>query len=343
MPTIVDVAKLAGVSIATVSRVVNNSSHPVNAETRARILEAIETLNFVPNPLARALVSEKSRLIGVIVGDASDPYFANIVRGISLVAQEHGYLTVICNTDRVPEVELDFVRLLRDYCADGLIFVGGGLANATHQKQLGEIVDWFKSNQVPVVALGNQFLTVPQVNINDAQAAQDMTEYLIQLGHRHIGFITGPVGLTTSQLRLNGYQQALARHAITFIPELVSEGDFTYDGGRRAARHLMAQPIRPTAIFGSNDREAMGCLSQLREEGIRVPEQVSVVGFDDVEAAQYVHPPLTTVQVPMQDIGAKGMQQLLQGMDSKEIIEPKHILPHRLVIRASSGPSPKGA
>jgi LacI family transcriptional regulator len=338
MPDIKDVAKHAGVSITTVSRVMNNSAHPVNPETRRRVLEAAEALNYVPSPLARALVGEETRIIGVIVGDASDPYFATILRGISDTAREQGYLTIICNTDRVPDIELNFVRLLRDYCVDGIIFAGGGLTDAPHLEQLDGFVARFQTNHVPVVALGNHLLEVPQVSIDDVQAAKDMTHYLLELGHRQIGFISGPAGLTTSLLRLEGYKQALDQRGVPFDPRLVIEADFTFAGGHRAADYFLTCQPQPTAIFGANDREALGCLFQLKQRGLAVPEQISVAGFDDIDITPYVYPALTTVQVPMCEIGSMGVKQLLRALGSTDPLEQRLILPHSLALRASTAP-----
>jgi LacI family transcriptional regulator len=341
MPNILDVAKYAGVSVTTVSRVLNNSSHPVNSETRTRVLEAIEALNFVPNQLARALANDRTRLIGVIVGDGSDPYFANIVRGISGSAQANGYLTIICNTERVPGIELDFLRLLRDYSADGIIFAGGALTDSSYRNELGEIVAKLQDHHVPMIALSNQYLNMPQVKIDDVQAAMEMTEYLIGLGHRRIGFIAGPFGLTTSSLRLDGYKQALEQACLVFDPKLVVEGDFTYESGRKAADDLLELENPPTAIFGSNDREALGCLFRLAERGIKVPEWVSVAGFDDIETTSYVQPPLTTVHVPMYEIGALGVKQFMRALAQTEILESIYHVPHSLVIRASTASPPE--
>jgi LacI family transcriptional regulator len=338
MPTILDVAKYAGVSVTTVSRVINNSSHPVNPETRTLVMKAIEALDFVPNQLARALASDRTRLIGVIVGDGSDPYFANIVRGISASAQENGYLTIICNTERVPEVELDFLKLLRDYSADGIIFAGGGLIDTNCKDELSEIVANLNARHVPLIALSNQYLDMPQVKIDDVLAAREMMEHLIALGHKRIGFVTGPLTLVTSLLRLDGYKQALEKFSIAYDPELVIEGDFTYESGRQAADELMSRENPPSAIFGSNDREALGCLFKLRELNIQVPEQVSVAGFDDIETTQYVNPPLTTVHVPMQTIGVLGVKQFMQALGGTKPIEPVYRVPHNLVIRASTAP-----
>jgi LacI family transcriptional regulator len=336
MPSISDVAKLAGVSVTTVSRVINNDSHRVNEETRRRVLDAIQALDYVPSLLARALANDQTRIIGVIVGDASDPYFATIVRGISDAAREQDYLTMICNTDRIPKVELNYVRALRDYKADGIIFAGGGLTEKGHLQELDTLVSNLQANHVPVVALGNHSLKVPQVRCDDAQCSEDMTEYLIRLGHQRIGFISGPDGLTTSALRLAGYRQALEKHSIPYDEELVHKGDFTFEGGQRAADYFVASETPPTAIFGANDREALGCLFQLQQHGIDVPGQISVAGLDDIETAQYVYPSLTTIRIPMYNIGVMGMQQLLRTMNGDQVVEEVHILPYNLIERAST-------
>jgi len=350
MANIIEVAKRAGVSPTTVSRVLNNSSHSVNSETRERVLEAVKTLNFVPNPLAKGLLGVETHLIGVIVGDASDPYYANIVKGISETAQNEGYLTIICNTDRIPEIELRFLNALLHYAADGIVFASGGLNLPEHQDQVQEIVNSFKKRHVPVVALGNRNLNVPQVSIDDVQAAQvsiddvqaaqDMTEYLIGLGHRRIGFILGPSTMITSQRRLEGYQQALEKNQIAFDPSLVFNGDFTFESGLQAASHFVDRQPPVTAVFASNDREAMGCLFGLKQKGIAVPEQMSIAGFDDIEMLQYVNPPLTTVCVPMHEIGVRGIMQILKAKNSKDVIVENIRLPHSLVIRESTQPPP---
>jgi LacI family transcriptional regulator len=336
MASINDVAKAAGVSITTVSRVLNNSSHPVNPETRQKVQEAIKALNFVPSQLARALANEKTHLIGVLVGDGSDPYFANVVRGISDTAQENGYLPIICNTDRKPQVELCYLGILRDYNADAILFAGGGLVESEYQSEMCEIVDQLRSNGIPVIALSNQYLDVPQVRVDDVSAAREMTEYLISLGHRRIGFISGPSNLITSSLRFEGYHQALTSAGITFSQNLVYEGDFTYASGKQAALALMALANPPSAIFGSNDQEALGCLYQLRSMRYRVPEQVSVAGFDDIESTQYVYPALTTIHVPMQQIGEIGVKQVLKVINHEESLEETRILPHQFIIRDST-------
>jgi DNA-binding LacI/PurR family transcriptional regulator len=336
MPSISDVAKLAGVSVTTVSRVINNSDHPVNQETRERVLKAAQELNFVPSALARALVSDSTRIIGVLVGDASDPYFATILRGISVIAREEGYLTMICNSDRVPEVELSYVQMMNNYHVDGIIFAGGGLNDSAYIEGMCSLLNDLEKRGVPVVLLGSHLFEAPQISIDNLQAAMHMTEYLIGLGHERIGFINGPDLLTTSALRLEGYRKALEKCGIPYEPALVVSSEFTYEDGHRATDLLLNRTTKPTAIFGSNDLTAIGCLARLREHGIRVPEEMSVAGFDDISAARYVNPPMTTIHVPMWDLGAAGMRHILKLINEETVAEETFLLPYTLIEREST-------
>jgi LacI family transcriptional regulator len=337
MASIVDVAKKAGVSVTTVSRVLNNDPHPVNERTRARVLEVAAELNFTPNALARALVSEKSKIIGVVVGDASDPYFATIVRGISDIAHEHDYLTIICNSDRIAKVELNYVRLLWNYRADGIVFAGGGLTDPDYQAQLSAMTERLKNQGVGIVALGCHITGIPQVNIDNRQAAFDITNHLISLGHQNIAYIGGPPSLTTSTHRLDGYKKALAERDIPFDPALVVDSDFTEESGMTGADRLIELNPCPTAIVGSNDRVAIGCLVRLKQHGIKIPGQISVAGIDDIMATQLVDPAITTIRIPMREMGRKGMQQLLCHINHEEV-DALLLLPHELIVRASTGP-----
>ncbi len=330
-----DVAKFAGVSPTTVSRVINPGFHPVNSETKKKVEEAIRKLDFKPNQLARALKSERSQLIGILVGDGSDPYFATIIRGISHVAQKSGYITIVCNTDRIPSVEYNFFQVLRDYNADGIIVAGGGILEPEYKALIQKIVKSLNDHGTPVLALSQQYLDIPKIRIDDLEAACQMTEYLISCGHHNIGFVNGPSNLITSQVRLDGYKKGLEKWRIPFKSSLVAEGDFTFKSGEDAVKYFLSLEHRPTAIFASNDQEAIGCINQLRHMGIRVPEDISVAGFDDIEYAQHIFPPLTTVHVPMEEMGELGMSQMIKTINTNEPIQPVTIMPHKIAIRAS--------
>lgn len=341
MLPIVDVARAAGVSVSTVSRVLNNANHPIHPETRERVLEAARALGYWASPLARALVTKQSGLVGVIVGDATDPYFAAISRGVEDVARHHGYLVVICNSDRIPAVELNYVRMLASYQADGIIFAGGGLTDTEYLAALRPAVTDLHQRGVPIVTIGHHLFSSRQVNIDNVAATRDMTEYLIHLGHRAIALIDGPAGLTTSDLRGAGYRDAMAAHGLAVPPALVVPGAYTYESGLRAGRQLLESKPRPTAIFASNDLLALGCLSALKEAGVRVPDEISLAGFDNITATQYVAPPLTTVDVPMMEMGAEAMRRVI-GARSGDPHDETRWLPHRLVVRASTAPPDRG-
>lgn len=336
MASIMDLARLARVSPTTVSRVLNNSSHPVSDAARRRVLEAAETLNYRPNALARAMITRRTQIVGVIVGDSSDPYFSTIVRGIETAARAHGYLVIICDTDRDPAIERNYLNLLYDYQVDGIVFAGGSRRDCNG---LSDVIDELRENDVALVALNPHTAVSTEVRVDNVAGARDMTEHLLAFGHRRIALIGGPDEVTTSAHRLEGYREALAAAGLPFDPDLVWPGDFTFESGVEAARRYLATATRPTALFASNDQAAIGAMAVLRQAGVSIPEDVSVAGFDDILQARYVFPTLTTIEVPMHELGKEGMRHLLAQLAGKEVA-PLICLPHRLIVRESTGPVP---
>lgn len=317
MSLISEVATAAGVSPATVSRVLNpRNSHPVGAETRARVLKAAQAVDFRPNELARGLRSRRARTISLIVHDVRDPYFNECARGASDAALEAGYLTVICNTDRDPATELRYVRMLRESRVSGILFIGGGLENSGYRKDVGTEVAAIRGYGGDVVALGPRPDRWPAEVPDNKGGARLATAHLIELGHTGIACIDGPPGLFTSRERLTGYREALEEAGIGFDPDLVLTGHFHPEGGARATAALLRVGKKFTAVFATNDAMAIGCLQVLTESGLRVPEDVSLVGFDDIPVMRWLAPPLTTIGVPMRELGAAGVRRLLN------IIEP---------------------
>ncbi len=333
--SIYDVARAAEVSITTVSRVLSASSHPVHPATRKRVLNAMATLGYSPSALARALATRQTHLVGVLVGDASDPYFAGILRGVEDTAREFGYLVLLCNTDRNAEVERRYLQLLRDYTVDGILFAGGCLSDPEHVKELRALVSRMREQGTALVALGRYPFPIPTVNIDNEAAVRAVMAHLIELGHRRIAFIAGRPGVTTSDDRLVGYRTALEAAGLPYDPNLVLPGDYTYAGGQRAAGLMLNCHPRPSAVLAVNDASAIGCLAALKEAGIAVPAEVSVAGINDIPVARYVEPPLTTVSVPLQDLGVTGMRVLLRVL-AGESVPAEHRLPHRLIIRRST-------
>ncbi len=336
MVSIIDVAKKANVSITTVSRVLNSSSHSVSEERRTRVLEAAKTLNYSPSALAQAMVTRATRIVGVIIGDAMDPYFATIVRGVEDVAREHGYLVIVCNSDRVPEIELQYLQTLSSYQVEGVIFAGGGLTDEKYVQKMRQALEVFYSRGAVCVSLAKHLISPFAVLVDNEQIIKDATSYLISLGHQSIAYISGPGLLTTASLRLTGYRSALEAHGLEFRPELIFDGDYKYEAGLRAARAIDALPTTPTAVLASNDLMAIGCLVGLKELGYRIPDDLNVMGIDDIATTQFVDPPLTTMAIPLYDLGAIGMESLIRLRNREAIAAGKITLPHRLVVRKST-------
>jgi LacI family transcriptional regulator len=338
MTSITDVAKRANVSITTVSRVLSGSSHPVSDETRSRVLEAAEALNYSPSALAQAMVTRATRIVGVIIGDATDPYFAAIVRGIEDVARRHGYLVIVCNSDRVPEIELAYLNTLNNYRVDGIIFAGGGLADEQYLEKIQQALQSIYQRGAVSVSLAKHLFSSFSVLVDNEQVIRGAVDYLVGLGHRSIAYISGPELLTTTQLRLNGYKAALLAHGLRLTPEFILAGNYKYESGLSAAKTLASLPELPTAILASNDMMAIGCLVGLKTLGYRIPENISVMGVDDIATTQFVDPPLTTISLPLYELGARGMENLISlrhnGLTAYEAVT----LAHKLVVRESTAP-----
>jgi len=337
-----DVARTAGVSVATASRVLGGSDHPVSPTTRTRVLQAAQQLGYYPNSVARALVTRQTKTLGVIVGDIVDPYFSAIVRGIEDRAREHGYLAIVCNSDRVPDIELNYVRVLRDYHVDGLIFAGGGLLDDGYRSHLDPLLVDLQRGGFVSVGIGQHRVVSARVDIDNARATEEMTEHLLSLGHRKIAYLIGPAGLATSLVRRDAFQACLRRHGLPLEEDLLIQGDFTLDGGFQATTHLLEQGSPVTAVFAANDQMAIGALLATQKRNLRVPADLTVVGFDDIAAARYVHPPLTTIHVPMYEMGVQAAEAIVRLLRGDTMDRPM-VLDHELIVRASSAPPGRGA
>jgi LacI family transcriptional regulator len=330
MASLADISRRAGTSVATASRVLNGSTHPVSEATRARVLEAAADLGYAPSALAQALVTRSSRIIGVIVNDIVDPYFAEIARGVEDVAGRMGYLVMVCNADHRVEAEIEYVRALRDYHADGLVFAGSGAPTATEANaELAAHVEAVRARGGRVVALAHREFPALRVGVDNEAAAFDVTDYLISLGHRRIAFVEGPTELFTSAERRAGFGAAM--RAAGLGDDLLLQGGFDFEAGLAAGRRLLAHRPLPDAVVAANDEAAIGVLTSLRHAGVDVPGQISVAGIDDTRPARFVD--LTTVNLPLYDLGAVAARHILAGPDG----EPEDVvLAHRLVPRRST-------
>ena len=330
MASLADISRRAGTSIATASRVLNGSTHPVSEATRARVLEAAADLGYAPSALAQALVTRSSRIIGVIVNDIVDPYFAEIARGVEDVAGRMGRLVMVCNADHRVEAEIEYVRALRDYQAEGLVFAGSGAPAADANDDLVTHVEAARARGARIVALARRDFPAAHVGVDNAAAAHDVTDYLISLGHRRIAFVDGPAELYTSSERRAGFAAAMT--AAKLRRDLCVDGGFDFESGLAAGHRLLSLQPLPEAVVAANDEAAIGVLSAFRHAGVDVPGDVSVAGIDDTRSARFVE--LTTVNLPLYDLGAVAARRILAGPGEAD--EGDVVLAHRLVPRRTT-------
>jgi len=331
--TIIEVAAEAGVSFATVSRVINNDTH-VKPETRERVLAAMQRLGYVANRQARSLAGGKSNTIGLLVPDLGTGYIGEIIRGIDTELSWNDIDLVLYTTHRTATKEANYVANLARGMVDGLLLV--------LPRNPVDYIETLTRRNFPFVLIDHQGTAenCPAVGATNWQGAYTATEYLITLGHRRIGFITGSIDLGCSQDRLKGYRSALRTHHIAETPELVYEGTFFQPDGYAGACALLDLPDHPTAIFASNDVMAMGVMDAIRNRGLRIPDDISVVGFDNIPQSAMVYPPLTTVQQPLEQMGRVAAQMLISILNNAEKDTSRIELPTELIVRGSTS-SPK--
>ncbi len=334
MASITEVARLAGVSIATASRVVSSADYPVSAATRARVLVAAETLDYVPNALARGLLKSQIPVVAVIVHDITDPYFAEVVRGVEDAASPAGYLVITCSSERDAERETSYVRLLRSMRAASVIFAASGLDDPERNQELHKHLAAMRADGAAVVHLSPHALGDADVGVDNAGGMASMVAALVALGHRQIAFLAGPSSLIVARARLAGYRRGLEQAGIAFDERLVVHTSFDKDGGALGVDTLLAGPASFTAVSCANDPLAMGALARFAELGIDVPGQVSVAGFDDVPVAAITSPSLSTVRLPLREMGRRGFGEAARVLGGEDLVSA--VLPTELAMRAST-------
>lgn len=328
--TIKEVARIAGVSVATVSRALNETG-PVRDDTRERIREVAQRLRYVPHGAARSLITNRTSTVGVLLPDLYGEFFSEVIRGIDQTAKRGAYHLLVSSShsDRA-ELEVAF-RAMRGR-VDGLVVMTPDIDAETLEANL--------PSTLPVVLLncrveGQSYDSLAVDNYGGAYA---VVRHLVDLGHRRIALVGGGSRNQDASERLRGYREAMQILGGAWTSELEVEGDFTERSGYAAVAQLLALDARPTAVFASNDSMAIGALSALGEAGVRVPADISVVGFDDIPIARFITPSLTSVHVPIAALGARGMERLLEALHKGGSHARRHeTLPARLVIRASSG------
>lgn len=329
MATIKDVAALAGISYTTVSHVVNNS-RPVSAHVRRKVESAIAELNYVPSAVARSLKAQSTATIGLLVPNSVNPYFAELARGIEDCCERNGYCVILCNSDDDPQKQRNYLRVLLEKRVDGLVVasVGGDAA----------LIDLLAAVRTPMVIVdrGLHEVSADLVCIDHEQGGYLATQHLLDLGHHDIACISGPQHTHVAQLRMDGYRRALGERGLRPAANRVMHSDFTSPGGYLAAVQLLAAEP-PSAIFAANDMIGLGVLRAAAEQGIRVPDELSVIGFDDIELSRYVYPALTTVGQRIGELGEIAAERLLARIAGSPGAAPtRHVIAPQIVVREST-------
>lgn len=328
-----DIAKLAGVSQSTVSRVINNNPR-ITEETREKVFAAMRELGYTPNAAARTLITGRSHLIGLVVSNIANPFYPLVIEGIVASAEEHDYNVILGNTQESPRRQMDYLKLLVEHQVDGVILTSA-LASSR------DTLEHFRRGGTPLV-LVNRVLdgsNVDSVHIDNRHGGYRATSHLISLGRRRIAYAGGRPDSSTHQHRYEGYRQAMAEAGLAIDKTLVTSGDFTQLSGTISAHHLLAVPERPDAVVCSDDLIALGLIDALLGAGVDVPDDIAVVGFDDIPLASLRQIGLTTVRQPAAELGQRAFQLLLRRLEGQEVdADPvEEVLPAELVVRSTCG------
>ncbi|MFW5993888.1 MAG: LacI family DNA-binding transcriptional regulator [Halanaerobiaceae bacterium] len=332
--TIKDVANLAEVSPATVSRVINNSSL-VKEETAVKVNEAIEKLNYQINESARVLRTKCSSLIGVIGAGMDNPFLMKLLKGVETSAKENGFNLIFGDSEGELEQELKYLNILNQRSVDGLIIITASIYN--------NLLEEIKNKGIPAVFASGYVNDndIPCISVNNSRAAEDVIDYLYELGHRKFGIIRGTYSdLVTSGERIKGVKSSFQKNKIDFNSVPIYEGDFSFKSGSLAVKEILSRKPETTAIFCFDDKMAIGAIRGAEKLGYQIPEDLSIIGFDDIELASYVKPALTTVRQSGYEMGYQAMEFLKKVIEGEDPGKLKEFLPHKLQIRESSGTPP---
>lgn len=330
--TISDIARMANVSKATVSRVINNKPEGVGKETRDKVLRIVEEAGFHPSMVARGLVTKKTKSIGLIITDIANSFYPLLVRGAEDYANKLGYSLFLCNSDNNPEKEREYIKAFIEKSVDGVILSSSMNETSYHYSIL-------KSKNIPLVVLdrcveGKQYDA--SVFFNNVKGAYIAVNYLIDKGHKDIAFISGTKSLVISKNRLKGYRMALEEKNIKVREDIIVEGNYQYESGYKRVVELIDQGKTFTAIFAGNDSMAIGAIKALKSRNIEVPDQVEIIGFDNVDISSHFDPELSTIGQPAYEMGFKGAMQLIKLIEGKQIDKKDIILEPELVLRGTT-------
>ena len=332
--TLEQVAREAGVSLATASRVLNGGGQRrVRDELRERVLESARALDYVANAHAQTLARATSNTVGLVAHDISDPYFGCIARGVMRVAMDHDLMVILSSTFRDPEREIAYVSALRSQRPRAILLLGSGFEDRSYSKALRSVVTSYRRAGGRVAVVSHHDLSVDTVLPDNRGGAAAMANALMDLGHRRFVIVTGPRKLRTAKHRFEGFVDALAGRGVKVTGDAVVESEFSQHGGYTGTLELIRRGMPGTALFCVTDVMAIGALQALREQGLAVPRDVSVAGFDDIPVVQHLNPPLTTVHLPLEDIGERVMLFALTAPPARRRVET---VDAKVVVREST-------
>jgi LacI family transcriptional regulator len=319
MSTIRDVARRAGVSSMTVSRVVNRTGY-VRPETRKRVEVAVAELGYVPNSLARSLRFKRTKTLALVMTDITNPFFTTLARGVEDVASDHGFNVIFCNTDECEQKQTDYLTVLVQKQVDGVLLVPA--------RSSAEPIQFLQQHGIAVVVLDRRVpgAEVDLVRCDSRDAAQHLTHLLLALGHRRIAMLAGPDNVSTASDRVDGFRRAFAAAGLAAPEELVFSDAYTVAGGRRMATSALAAAPPPTALFAANNFIGIGAYHLLRDKGMRVPEDLSLVAFDDLPPTVALDPFLTVAAQPAEEMGRRATELLLNRLSQNDARPPEEIL-----------------
>lgn len=305
--TIKEIAKLAGVSTATVSKVVNHKDDNISDATRQRVLDLIESHHYVPNRIASSMITKKTNTIGLIIPDITNPFFPEVARGVEDYANKAGYHVVLCNSDNDPKKEITYIAMLQEKMVDGIIFTSSSLRN--------KVTKEFMRMQIPVITVDREIeglKTNGKITVDNVNGAYNGVKYMIERGYRRILHLGGPLTSKPSLDRLEGYKKALEVAQIAFDPRLCHEGNYTSEWGYSGVSNAIDEKLDFDGIFCGNDMIAIGVIKALNERGLKVPQDIGVLGFDNIYMSTVVSPNLTTISQPNYQMGYKAAEMLIQ-------------------------------
>lgn len=329
MATMKQVAEKARVSTTTVSHVINNT-RVVSEDARERVLSVIQELRYIPSAVARSLKNDRTHTLGMMIPNNSNPYFAEVIQGIEDASFKLGYNIILCNSYDDPKKQAAYIRVLMEKRIDGLILVSSGSDE--------ELTQLLADEGIPKVLVDREVSGVVAdfIEADHEQGGYEATRYLTGIGHKRIACVAGPETLLPSGDRVAGYRRALSEAGLPFRPEYLVHSDFTSQGGFNAFQQLLALPERPSAIFASNDLMAIGGICAANQAGVRIPQQLSVIGYDDIALASFSTPPLTTIAQPKHDIGNATAQVLVDRINHPDAPLRREMLTSHLVVRQST-------